>query len=509
MPLKISRKRASITALLLLTVAAYSNALVAALPFDAGALVRDDSRVQAVTTENVRAILTQNYWGKRFQSGLYRPLVSLSYLVQHGAPPWEYHAVNLLLHLIAVLLVYGLFRQVFTEDRVAFWGSLIWAVHPINTEAVTNVAGRPDLLAAIGVLGALLLYAKLRSPFGIFLLTLLGVFSKESAVVVLPLALLYDWSVRRKPNRDLLFWMALPIGLMLAVRAALSISCGMAHPYVDNPLIGMPWLEAKLTAVGVAGKLTALWFWPSRLSADYSYGQIQAGRAVFWPLLGLFAVSGVILLAFRARRPLGFLGGFFAIALLPTANLLFLTGSIMAERFLYLPGIGLAGLAAYGLSQLSYTGRNVNVREPSGQPKARNFGTAQQGFRRRDKEVTALLLWFVLVFGLRTFVRNRDYRDDLAFWSATAQTSPNSFKAHTQLAAELYRRGDLRGALHEADRVREILGPVPDRWNAYEPWTDLFGYYSAAGDAVKTREAAERVAAIFTAAPRCERGCTP
>jgi tetratricopeptide (TPR) repeat protein len=187
---------------------------------------------------------------------------------------------------------------------------------------------------------------------------------------------------------------------------------------------------------------------------------------------------------FWIRRKTTFWILFTVIALLPTSNLLVTSGSIMAERFLYLPGIGLAVLVVMAFSW--------------------TFATVD-GHRRYLNRVLLPML-FLLAAG-RTVLRNRDYRDDLTFWRATVATSPNSFKAHTQLSIEYEKRGMQREALAEADRVREILEPLPDSLNAYEPWLQIWGYYQQAGQTEKAREAANRIAGIFNAAPKCKRGC--
>src|SRR5262249_29289338 len=125
------------------------------------------------------------------------------------------------------------------------------------------------------------------------------------------------------------------------------------QPFVDNPLVGADFLTARLTALKVLFKYIGLLMWPRSLSWDYSYNQVPL---VSWGA-GLAALAGVIALVAlisslrQTPPPTCFFGAFFFVALLPTSNLLLIIGSIMAERFLYLPSIGFAGcVVAAGLA---------------------------------------------------------------------------------------------------------------------------------------------------------------
>src|SRR5271157_751631 len=105
-------------ALWALVLAAYSNSFQAGLVFDSAGVISHDARIQAVTPQNLRLILTGQYWPSRTTSGLYRPLTTFSYLLNYavlgnGTNPAGYHWVNLALHLANVSLVYMLGLLVF------------------------------------------------------------------------------------------------------------------------------------------------------------------------------------------------------------------------------------------------------------------------------------------------------------------------------------------------------------------------------------------------------------
>ncbi len=223
--------------LCLVTLAVYSNSFGAGFVMDNRGLILEDSRVRAATAENVSLIFGHTYWWPYGESGLFRPLTTLSYLFNYailgnGPHPAGYHWINYGLHAINVLLVYALGLRLLGEWRRAAWIAALWAVHPVITESVTNIVGRADLLAGFGVLGGLLLYLKSTDHSGwrrwVYLgglsaATAIGVFSKESAVMVLPVIGLYEavWWKQRRQVRGLIWGslaMMVPIEVMLYQR---------------------------------------------------------------------------------------------------------------------------------------------------------------------------------------------------------------------------------------------------------------------------------------------------
>ena len=170
--------------------------------------------------------------------------------------------------------------------------------------------------------------------------------------------LLYDltWPERASWRRRAAAYaaVALPFAVFFGVRSGLGMH--MLIDYAENPLVSVGFWTARLTAIKVVGKFLWLFLWPAHLSADYSYNAVplfgwrlsnwEDAKALIALLVLLAAALLAFLLAVRSRptgRPLLFFLLFFFVALSPTSNLIILIGSIMAERFLYLPSVGLAG----------------------------------------------------------------------------------------------------------------------------------------------------------------------
>src|ERR1043166_5602853 len=190
------------------TLLCYSSSFQGGLIYDSAARILQDTRVHAVTASNLKLILKSDYWYPALGSGIYRPLTTLSFLfnyaiLDNAAKPFGYHAINWILHALNVTLVYLLAVRLLKQIPPAIAVAGIWAIHPVLTESVTNVVGRADLFAGIGVLGGLLCYVKATEANGsrqwiwlggASLATLVGIFSKESTLVVLAVVALYEFT---------------------------------------------------------------------------------------------------------------------------------------------------------------------------------------------------------------------------------------------------------------------------------------------------------------------------
>jgi tetratricopeptide (TPR) repeat protein len=425
---------------------AYSNSFQAGLVFDSSSVIGQDPRIRQATPANVASILTGGYLYGSTIAGLYRPLTTLSYLLNYGVldngprPP-GYHWGNLALHGVNVAVVYALGVTVLGETAPAWALAAIWGLHPLLTESVTNIVGRADLLAAFGVLAGLLCYVRSASAAGRRRLAWLagmaaaqaiGLFSKESAVVLPGIMLVYGltWFDRTTWRRLAPAYaaLALPFAAFFYLRAQAHLH--MVIPFTDNPLAHAGFWTARLTAFKVIGKFLWLFLWPARLSADYSYDAVPlfGWRAWTWEdakaLIGLAVCLGAALVAVilavrgrRAEKPMLFFLAFFFVAISPTSNLIVFIGSIMAERFLYLPSVGLAGCVAAAIYAL---GRQTPIWRP-----------------QTARTACAALGLVCLALTARTYARNQDWKDELSLWTSAVTVSPGNAKAHYNLANTL------------------------------------------------------------------------
>lgn len=466
-------------------------------------IIKEDPRLRAASLENIQLIFTQDYWFPKAVSGLYRPLTTLSYLFNYAVlgnaeAAAGYHWINVGLHWTVAVLLYLVALMLLRKVWPAFFVAALFATHPVGTESVANMVGRADLLVTAVVLAGLLCYVKSTRVSGwrkvgwlssLSILTLLGVFCKESAVVVLGVMGLYDVTYRMEKLDSGTFrnlakngwrffkegYIAIvpPLVALLVVR---SMVFGKLRPpelpFVDNPLIDLDFWAARLTAIKIIGRYLWLLVWPQKLSCDYSYNQIPLFTGHFnsfedWKvllvLLLLVVIFGVAFYNYRRNRAVFFFTLFFFGTLLPASNLFpklgdplfkketWVIGSIMAERFLYMPMIGFAGITVIFIySFMEWV-----------MPLLRR-GHEQKAVLPAQDIAMMVLSLIMVAYGIRTMFRNPDWENDITLWTSAAEVCPNSFKSHKSLAFALYET-DPQGLgvdrmIAEGRRAIEITG---------------------------------------------------
>ena len=390
-------------------------------------------------------------------------------LLGSGPQPKSYHWINLALHAANTALVYALGIVIFGGDGAGLRAGCDLGIASAANRIGDEYCGAgPIVLAAFGVLAGLLCHIRATSAvgrprlawlFGILVAQTIGLFSKESAVVLPGIMLAYDlaWFDRASWRRRIPAYGAalVPFGAFFYLRT--QAHPHMLIPFADNPLANAGFWTARLTAVKVAGKFLWLFLWPARLSADYSYnavalfGEPLTAQALFELAVCVALVLLLVFLRSRAPKPIRFLLVFFFVALLPTSNLIVPIGSIMAERFLYLPSVGLAGCVA-----------------------AVTWWAAQRP--QVARAVWAALALLCVGLAARTYARNLDWKDELSLWTSAAEVCPRSAKAHYNLGKALE---VLPGRLFDAiAEYRVSLRIDPDHADVH---TNLANALAAAG----------------------------
>ena len=377
-------------------------------------------------------------------SGVYRPVTMLSYALNYwtlGMQPFGFHLLNLLLHGAVTVLLYRLIITLLAAPRAALAAAALFAVHPIHTEAVAAAVGRAELLAA-----ALLLAGWLFHLSGRFTLAaaafLLAMLSKESAAVVVALVPLGDYVSRRIPARWGLVYgryaIAFAVFFDLQWNAG-GMRGGEMVAVNDNPLAPLPGGWRVLNALRVAWKYVALQLYPATFSADYSFNAVPVYRefgALMPAALGALAVLAIWVWSLLRRTGVALALGIYLIGFALTANVLLPIGTIMGERLAYFPSAGLCLLAGLGWQWLQSRPRTAAL---------------------------ALLVVACTALAARTVVRNRDWRDDTALWTAAARAVPSSAKARHNLGVIYMNAGDLVRAREEFDAAYRINPDYPDR----------------------------------------------
>jgi len=366
------------------------------------------------------------YWPPDLGGQMYRPLpvatFAVDWTIAHGHPVW-FHAMNLLWHAgVAVIVTRFALRSPSPDGRGgqgvrsgALAAGLVFAVHPVHVEAVANVIGLAELMAAAGVCLAVHAAVVRQDVLLSGAALVLGLLSKENAVVA-PALIGWAWILglpsRPTSRRMLAFaasWVVIA-GAYLAVRSV------VLHPYarlhaIAPVFLGESALAGRLTAIAALGDVLRLLLVPLTLRVDYSPAERTIVRSLLDGrfLIGLACLAlwaGLLVLAWRRQRRLEAYGlGWIAIAFVPVSNLLFSSGVLLAERTLYLPSVGLALAAGAALARLPVP---------------------------RLRIALGLL---VVAGGVRSAVRTPVWHDDFSVTQSILQDSPDSYRGPARMAA--------------------------------------------------------------------------
>ena len=451
--------RLSLGLLLAVVVLVYANSLWNGFTMDDELYIL---RNPQVTSPSVRGLFAPNGISKVF-----RPLTFASFAVNWfaGHGPAGFHLVNLLLHAGVVCVLYLLLRKFFASSPsggiVAFAAALLFAVHPIHTEAVTSIVGRAELFATGFVIAAWLLHLE-GQEIPALILFVLALLSKESAVVFLPLVMVGDYARGKLKPYSQYAWIAATtavyLGVLWKLQGGRFGAETLAISKIDNPLAALPAGWRILNALGVAWKYVGLQIYPATLSCDYSFNQIPVyldlRHTLPWSVATI-AVVGVWIWAVRNHKSgLVLAGGIYLAGFGATANILLPAGTILGERLAYLPSAGFCVLLALGWSRLPNRQRTLAF---------------------------ALLAVIAAGLGIRTVVRNRDWKDNLTLYAAAVRAAPGSAKTHANLGAAYLEAKQLdlaRKELQSALQIYPDFAPALESYGLLESWN---GNYQAAG----------------------------
>ncbi len=299
-------------------------------------------------------IFTGSVWsfrGAALSAQFYRPLhISSHWLVYRlaGPNPAAFHLFQVLLYAATVVLVYRLGRELLGQNLAAFTGALLWALHPLHVEAVAWIAAVPDVgFAFFYLLGFYLFMRAERSPekrlvrHGLAALAYLpALFFKEMALSLPLLILAYWFFVSRAPHQRgwrsrMIRW----IPYLTAAAAYVAVRFAVIGSVTQAPQLWKVTPRVAGAALALLGEHARIFLWPTRLSVFRTF---ELGPSLHspWPWLTVLALLGTLWL--RKHEPiLGFLVAWWAVTLLPSLDIRQLSIPFVADRFSYLPSVGL------------------------------------------------------------------------------------------------------------------------------------------------------------------------
>lgn len=383
-----------------------------------------------------------------------RPVANFTFALSYalsGLHPWGHHLLNLTIHTLAALTLFGVVRRTLRQPllRARFDAeatplaaaiALLWAVHPLQTQTVTYLSQRTESLMALFYL--LTVYCFIRSaesrprlwqPLAVTA-CLLGVLSKEIIATVPLLVLLYDRTFVAGSFSSALRARARFYASLAATWILLAwLLIGVRDRGVGYGL-GIPWFDYALTECKAVVLYLSLGLWPHPLIFDRGVTLLTSVSAAAPYALVLFTLLAATAWSLARRPALGFAGAWFFVILAPASSVIPVIQQPIAENRPYLP---LAAVLALTVLTLRF------------------FTTRR----------TALVLCAVLSVACiaATARRNRDYQSEVSIWTDTTLKAPLNARAHYNLGVAL----DYLGRRAEAmASYTAALAVAPDYANA-------------------------------------------
>ena len=435
---KERQQRAVISILLLLaTLAAFAPALRCGfVNYDDNVYVYENSAVtHGITLAGVRWAFSDTHTGN------WHPLTWLSHMLDcqiYGLAPWGHHLSSIALHALSVVFLFTTLREATGALHRSAFAAALFALHPLRVESVVWIAERKDVLSGLFfmlTLWAYVRYARRRRRLSSYLPVItmfaLGLLSKPTLVTLPFVLLLLDaWPLDRFKNG----WFPLVVEKvpLLALAAAVSAATLLTQHGGIQSVHSLPIQERLGNAVVACSAYIGQMFYPAKLAVFYPL--VHGGSSLRTIAAAFFVVSGVSLLAFVLRRahPYFLTGWLWYLGMLvPMAGIIQVGMQSRADRYTYLPQIGLYIAAAW-------FGHAVCLRTGP-----RNTGRA-----------FACMTLIAIFFCTRRQVFY--WKDGESLWTHALACTPANFVAHNDLGNALVAKGHIREAVPQYEHAIAI-----------------------------------------------------
>jgi tetratricopeptide (TPR) repeat protein len=416
--------------------------------------------------------------------GRYRPFTLVMFAIEYqlfGKSPFIGHFINVVLFGLTCVLLYFLLLKLLNYRRsgdsqqsavgsptlVAFIAAILFAAHPIHTEAVANIKGRDEIMTLLGSLAAVWFSLKAFEGGGIknqilaFVLFFIALLSKENAITFVVITPMIYWFFV-KTDIGTAIKQTIPFGIaavlfILLRGAVIGNQFGgeqtelMNNPFlklVGNNYVPFSFAEKFATITYTLGKYVQLLIVPQPLTHDYYPRHIGIMSFGDWQVLLSIAVYvGLIVLILRGlknRSLISFGIAFFLITLSIVSNIIFPVGTNMAERFMFMPSLGFCLVAAVLIANLAQKGIEKGV----------------------NSQGLGLIVVIVALFSLKTFTRNPAWKDNYTIFTTDIETSPNSAKLQTSVGGEMIEH--FKNSTNEVEKKAKITEAIGHLQKALE-----------------------------------------
>ncbi len=455
--------------ILILTAIIYAPALTnQLLHFDDNVLITDNWAIATFTPLTIAHVFSS------YDPELYIPLTLFTYQVIHlffGVNPVAYHTVSLFLHLINICLVYWVIVQLFSRRSVALMTAALFALHPLQSEAVLWASAFKDLLSSMFFflsLGCYLSWKKMdqsRWFFGSIAAFFLGLLCKVSiapfAVIIIAIDLLQQRKITRRSVQEKWPFFALAGVFILIALGGKSQSLSIAGPAATI-------LLAIKASIFYIQKMV----WPTGLSILYPQLSIPSlsSPEFFVPLILLIALAVLFFWSLKKMPVIAFAIMFYFLFIVPSFSSVYKNGFYFfaSDRYAYIPSLGFFLLVALAVDRLWKYSQSIRIAL---------FCTA-----------SFILVSFVVLVHDQTVV----WKNTQTLFERVLLLYPDSAIAHNNLGAEY---GATEAGLREFERARQL---DPNYAGAIH---NVAAYYFKTGDTVKMKQAYNQIADLVFAKP--------
>lgn len=373
--------------------------------YDDTVYVYENPYIQSFSSENLHQIFTEP------MAHNYHPLTMLSLAVNYHFSelnPFGYHLTNLLLHLANVFWVFWLvFWLSGKRIEMSVIVSLLFGIHPMHVESVAWIAERKDVLYAFFFLPALIAYIRYIkthkwSFFAVSLMLFtLSLFSKPAAIVLPVLLFLFDFWFKR-PLKPKIIAEKIPFFILALLFSYLTFNAQSATGAVVSLNAYTPFTRFMAACYGFSMYIIKMMV-PYNLTVYYPYPLLNDGFPAFYYIFPVLSVviGAVTLYSLRFTKTIFFGMVFYLINLILVLQLVTIGGTMMSERYTYIPYIGLFFIVGWGYLRLASKWKN---------------------YRRA---FTTVLAVYTLLMGIFTWNRCKVWKDSMTLWTDSIEKMPN------------------------------------------------------------------------------------
>jgi tetratricopeptide (TPR) repeat protein len=406
--------------------------------FHGGFMTWDDPEY-VINNTDITTLANWKNWFSSFYVGNYQPLTILSYAIDFavgGTEPFIYHLTNIVFHAANAVLVYLFIDKITGNKPVALFVTLLFALHPTQTESVSWIAERKNVLYGFFFLLALyqyLVYITSNKQSRLIWVIVFGLLAMlcKAAAISLPIALFAVDVWMNRSLKEKKIWLAkIPLLLLAVIVAYIGVKAQDAGTFLNMHPEYTTWDTIVFAGYAYVQYIVQLLL-PVKLSVLYPYPSAIGFIHVFY--LGIAA--GILLsavIAYRKQR-YTWCGGivFYTANIAIVLQFVQFGEVLMADRYLYIAAIGIWYPVVYYL--YLWAGK----------------------FSKQWLAVVGLIVMSCTAFAM-TYQRNDIWLSEHHFWSSVVETFPNSSVAQSSMGGVYLKEGNYPEALQHIDQAIEI-----------------------------------------------------